>query len=415
MASPPSIPLQDKKSGLKEGEEKGLSDSAIFEIVQHNLYIGGNGLLTAYSMLSSPVNRLWDVVLRGVPEDSPVNLVAEPEFKAIYAAATNKIFKFEPLSGEPVWSINIHASSSDSTATSSKDMNSLLIANEALITASRGIVYCFNTKTSEKIWERKLQDADSWDIFTKTSLETEFMVTELGDKVVFVGVNGNLFALDLLTGKQIWSDPLRWKGFGPLSLLFDAREKVLYAGLNGWVIAFAQHQNKIEKRNETRLPGILLSPEPVALLLHKRQLFVGTKGMAFSLDKVSLEVIWENPLKGTGFGSGQTLCYVPDSSRPQHQHHEPSHALLPQSQSMLLVGNNCYIVALDILHGETKWMTPLPDISISALHSSTSSGIVTLFNHEKRIYVGCGGELLGSTRKMERYCGATNKTLVARR
>jgi len=56
-----------------------------------------------------------------------------------------------------------------------------------------------------------LQPDDSY-LSSVEALESEFMVTELGDKVVFVGVNGNLFALDLLTGKQIWSDPLRWKG-----------------------------------------------------------------------------------------------------------------------------------------------------------------------------------------------------------
>eukprot|EP01102_Stenamoeba_stenopodia_P001093 TRINITY_DN1095_c0_g1_i1.p1 TRINITY_DN1095_c0_g1~~TRINITY_DN1095_c0_g1_i1.p1 ORF type:complete len:482 (-),score=80.68 TRINITY_DN1095_c0_g1_i1:378-1622(-) len=378
----PLIPLQEKaRESTKDEDKVKLSDSAILEIIQHNLYIGGNGLLTSYSVLSTPATRLWDVVLRGVSEESPVSLVADPDFKAIYATATNKIFKFEPLSGESVWQINI----SESSDPNSKELHSLQVTEDALITGSRGVVYCFNKETSKKIWQSKLEDADSWDIFTKTSLETEFMVTELGDGVLFVGVNGNLFALDQLTGKQIWSDPLRWKGFGPLSLLFDKSEKVLYVGLNGWVMAFTQRQNKIEKRNEIRLPGILLSPEPVALLLHKRQLFVGTKGMAFSLDKATLEAIWENPLKGTGFGSGQTLCFVSDcehthSPEPQRNHHlyDPHH----QTNNVLLVGNNCYVVALNPLNGETKWLATLPDISVSALHSSVSSGLVTIFNHE---------------------------------
>jgi len=117
--------------------------------------------------------------------------------------------------------------------------------------------------------------------------------------VVFVGIGGNLVAMERAAGKVRWQTPLVGNG----TVLVSWEHDVLLAATRGEIFRLSSETGDILWRN--KLPGFghglpslwTIGPGEVGA----GTIVVGLKGKALAVETARGEIVWQTPLRGSSF------------------------------------------------------------------------------------------------------------------
>ncbi len=78
---------------------------------------------------------------------------------------------------------------------------------------TRGYVFAIDTHSGEEVWRTKL----STGFFFNAASAEDVMILSVGD-VIIAGCNGHIWGLSAKDGAELWHNPLRGLGNGPVTL-----------------------------------------------------------------------------------------------------------------------------------------------------------------------------------------------------
>eukprot|EP01103_Thecamoeba_quadrilineata_P003001 TRINITY_DN12838_c0_g1_i1.p1 TRINITY_DN12838_c0_g1~~TRINITY_DN12838_c0_g1_i1.p1 ORF type:complete len:526 (-),score=83.63 TRINITY_DN12838_c0_g1_i1:264-1841(-) len=283
------------------------------------VYVGTYGHVQAHTLHVQPPPVLWSTSL---PSSGYFQTAVIEDAPYVFAGVGGKLHKLISSNGESVWEYGIL--SWDYIPTT------LCLLSDTMYLGKEGKVVALNKNDGSVLWENGLW-SDMKNVIVMEPSKTN-------DRHLLVASNGVLFCLDLTSnGAKIWTANI--SPGGPTTL-FSTPQFDIFAGLNGQLIRFDSSGTLTAKTK--------VGPwrQPVSIVLadadaEQKIIVCATYGEVYAFEPESLKNVWVNALSGTGYGLVVTLAY---SSSP----------------SLLLAGNNGFVVCLAPLNGTTLWKLSLP-------------------------------------------------------
>ncbi|MDB4614379.1 PQQ-binding-like beta-propeller repeat protein [bacterium] len=208
----------------------------------------------------------------------------------------------------------------------------------------------------------------------------------------------------------LWENSLKDTGNGVTSVHISNDGKSIYAALRGFVLRLDPLTGKELERKEFKGRG----DNEVRMDSDETHLYAGIDGHVFALDPLSLEIKWDNSLKGTGHGI-TSVHARPDvgavyaacnghvrrlwnkngqltgsNDLPGSGDHE---VRLESDAKALYVGTNGYVFALNLSTPNSRKTDTLAQKWKSNL-KGTGEHVTSMHVRGSSVYATCGGKLL---------------------
>ncbi|KAH3758784.1 hypothetical protein Pelo_9385 [Pelomyxa schiedti] len=288
-----------------------------------------------HAAIRSPLIHLWKMNIKGAGF-SLVNSIYH--MKCVYAGSYGSLLALYPDTGSIKWQVRPKGL----RRCSGMDMWPY---EDWLILGGSGCVACISCEDGHDIWSTSLPGTFFWNV---TLL--------VRDNIVYAGTYCQAFALDIFTGKILWSQSfLKIKiiapvTFGWLSVPQNSQfEKCefLIVGCYGYIYMVDPQTGEV--LIEVSLPGTGF--HVVSLLVNGPTIYSVCNGVAFAHDMRVQEKLWENKLKGFGVGEGACILEYTLGS-----HNDP-----PETPTHIAIGLNGKVASLSALSGEIFWVCSLPN------------------------------------------------------
>ncbi len=157
-----------------------------------------------------------------------------------------------------------------------------------IILGIRSHVVSVDATSGRELWRTKLKGSQFVTVYQRRDR-------------IFAGAAGELFCLDATNGSILWQNGLKRLGFGIVCFAADRgrSERDLIIGIKGRVVSLDPWSG--EEKWRTKPLGS--AGQSVTLLtLGAKEIIAGHYGEIYCVNRTSGKVLWNNKLKGLGWG-----------------------------------------------------------------------------------------------------------------
>ncbi|KAI9345329.1 quinon protein alcohol dehydrogenase-like superfamily [Obelidium mucronatum] len=282
-------------------------------LVDKLLFVGSEGCVTALD--SNTGKYVWNISLQGTGFGNPtalVQIIPHPLESTLLVATGANLRSFSAHTGEQLWENKLIGLGVGYPAITEDPEDIAYVASSSGIKA-------ITLKTGAEIWSLSKME---W------GLTKPFLLIE--DGALFAAGNGRVYALDALTGGEIWNSRLTHDGNCTLATMRSGNRTenvplnrhyvsssskpsptdAIYFGANGYINALSKETGNpfpIPRNAEISLTGVGLNSSDMIPLAHSDLVLVASGINLRAYDLRSGNLIWENQLKGMGKGGVVSL------------------------------------------------------------------------------------------------------------
>jgi len=309
-----------------------LLDVGLAPRLQRFIFIGTMGKIRGYEITNHAGHpqTVWTDELKGMGYHMVHTYLHAPSGR-LFAITNGNLLCFDALTGKRIW----QAKSPNQHGLFESDLMTLWSDGAILVSACNSSILVVHAATGAYVWEAMLNQ-----VIGRTGA---FTVVEFRGLLI-IGNDGYVFAFDKITGRSVWRNGLKGKGFRPVSLAAytytqhgSYARDTLFVGTIGYVLNVDPISGRT--RQEINLDGT--GYNPVAFLVDPTSdtLYCATNGELRCLRAESGKAAWRSNLPGMGYSYGHSLLF---------------------SDNHIIVGMNGKVCAVDRASGTEVWKTSLP-------------------------------------------------------